>query len=285
MSLHDHSIRSAFVLALGLVAACGSKGAPDFSERSLDTKSVTFENRDLALTIDVPEGLAEDSKSPSSVTWRLAEGSTLEKLYAPTVEVETQPSESTEALLEWAGSERLGARGFSVTRHDESDTDVVIFAEEGKTEDGDPTSVRVDRFVKAAGYMVHCAASQGSSSGLQNLEGTRTMVEKICESMAVPEDALAPPMTEEMKAFMSELGTNGKVADALAKYGVEGLNAKTDMGMYDLESPVVTTSVRGKTEGVVCHFMEAKAGLTTRTYAVCWKDGKIMAVEDKGITR
>jgi hypothetical protein len=85
----------------------------------------------------------------------------------------------------------------------------------------------------------------------------------------------------EMKGFLA--GFNGKSAGveaALAANGLEGLDAK-DMGMYDLASPSVTgQEKRGEND---CYTFDAKAGMTTRTYDVCWKGGKIVEVTDKGM--
>lgn len=92
-------------------------------------------------------------------------------------------------------------------------------------------------------------------------------------------DKAAPAVTvsPQMTAFMSDLkGKSADVEAALATHGVEGLDTK-DMEMYDLGSPKVVAA-----EGD-CSTMEAKAGMTTRTYVLCWKDGKIATVEDKGM--
>jgi len=56
----------------------------------------------------------------------------------------------------------------------------------------------------------------------------------------------------EMKAFMGEFdGTYQAVESALEKYAP--------------------------------YTMEAKAGITIRTYVLCWKDGKILSIADKGM--
>lgn len=88
-------------------------------------------------------------------------------------------------------------------------------------------------------------------------------------------------VSPEMTGFLA--GFNGKsaaVEAALAASGLEGLDAK-DMGMYDLGSPTVTKQEkRGEND---CYTFDAKAGMTTRTYDVCWKGGKIVEVVDKGM--
>lgn len=84
----------------------------------------------------------------------------------------------------------------------------------------------------------------------------------------------------EMKAFMGEFdGTYQAVEAALEKYA-PGVDDQ-DMDIYDLKSPkVVSTEDQ---DGQVCYTMEAKAGITIRTYVLCWKDGKILSIADKGM--
>jgi len=81
----------------------------------------------------------------------------------------------------------------------------------------------------------------------------------------------------EMESFMKMLdGKSSTVETALGKYGSEGLN-KADMDLYDLKDPKVVA-----TNGN-CYTMEAKSGITTRTYDLCWESGKIKSVTDKGM--
>lgn len=83
-------------------------------------------------------------------------------------------------------------------------------------------------------------------------------------------------VSAEMQDFLSGFGSHTAVTASLAKHGAEGL-ATQDMEMYDLTDPVVTAK-----EGD-CYTFDAKAGMTTRTYGVCWEGGKIASVEDKGM--
>ena len=84
-------------------------------------------------------------------------------------------------------------------------------------------------------------------------------------------------VTAEMQDFMRMLeGKHTHVEAALSKHGAEALDSQ-DMDMYDLQQPKVVSA-----EGA-CYTMDAKAGMTTRTYILCWQDGKIASVEDKGM--
>jgi hypothetical protein len=88
-------------------------------------------------------------------------------------------------------------------------------------------------------------------------------------------------VSPEMQAFLA--GIKGKSTDvdaAIKAHGAEGLDHK-DMTMYDLASPKVTGT--RKDGDKTCYTFDAKAGMTTRTYDVCWTGGKITEVADKGM--
>ncbi|MCA9537414.1 MAG: hypothetical protein KC620_00920 [Myxococcales bacterium] len=95
------------------------------------------------------------------------------------------------------------------------------------------------------------------------------------EKPAEPAPAAAEP-SAEMKDFLGGFGSSDQVEAALKKHGVEGLETG-DMEMYDLKEPKVVA-----TNGA-CYDFEAKAGMTVRTYEVCWAEGKINKVTDKGM--
>ncbi len=97
-----------------------------------------------------------------------------------------------------------------------------------------------------------------------------------CGSKDAPSGAAAVEVSADMKAFIGGMGSSAKVEAALKKHGVAGLDAKS-MEMYDLKDPKVIAK-KGD-----CYDFEAKAGMTTRTYAVCWAGGKIKTVESKGM--
>jgi hypothetical protein len=83
--------------------------------------------------------------------------------------------------------------------------------------------------------------------------------------------------SKEMESFCAAIkGTSADVASALKTYGVAGLEAH-DMDIYNLSDPNVTASNAG------CYTVEFKAGVTTRTYDICWEGGKINKIVDKGM--
>lgn len=85
----------------------------------------------------------------------------------------------------------------------------------------------------------------------------------------------------EMKAFLAPFNGDYKAVKAsLGAHGAAGLDDK-DMDIMNLAEPKVTAAeVKG---GRQCYTFEAKAGIMVRTYGVCWANGKIVAVEDKGM--
>jgi hypothetical protein len=126
--------------------------------------------------------------------------------------------------------------------------------------------------VAALAFVVGCGKKDDEAGGGDKAGGDKA-------GPAAPAEPAAPAVTvtPQMTAFMSDLkGKSADVEAALSVHGVEGLDTK-DMEMYDLGSPKVVA-----TEGD-CSTMEAKAGMTVRTYVLCWKDGKIATVEDKGM--
>jgi hypothetical protein len=95
---------------------------------------------------------------------------------------------------------------------------------------------------------------------------------------AKPEEAAAVEASAEMTAFLAKFdGTDEAVTAALKEYGADDSVADNDMGMYTLGEPKVVSK-----DGD-CYTFEAKAGITVRTYDVCWADGKINKIEDKGM--
>jgi hypothetical protein len=97
---------------------------------------------------------------------------------------------------------------------------------------------------------------------------------------AAPE-AAPVELSDEMKAFLEGWdGDHAKVEAALAAHGAEGLDA-AEMDLYDLAEPKVIA--RNDDGDAVCFTFEAKAGITVRTYDVCWNGGKITKVVDQGM--
>ena len=98
---------------------------------------------------------------------------------------------------------------------------------------------------------------------------------------AAKTDTAKVEVSPEMTAFLADIkGKSTDVEAAIKKHGADGLDHK-DMTMYDLQSPKVTAT--NKAGDKTCYTFDAKAGMTTRTYDVCWTGGKITEVVDKGM--
>ncbi len=94
----------------------------------------------------------------------------------------------------------------------------------------------------------------------------------------VPPPAAAIETSPEMTNFLAKFdGTDAAVSAALKEFGANEDIADDDMGMYMLSKPTVTAK-----DGD-CYTFDAGAGITTRTYSVCWAEGKINKIEDKGM--
>lgn len=124
-----------------------------------------------------------------------------------------------------------------------------------------------------------------NSCGEKAKEEKSDKEEKTEEAEEAPEEAEEAPATVEcdqtMMDFMAMLkGSYKDVEAALAQYGAEGLET-ADMDMYDLKDAKVVACQ--KADAGECCTMEAGAGMTIRTYDICWTDGKITSIVDKGM--
>lgn len=105
--------------------------------------------------------------------------------------------------------------------------------------------------------------------------------ESIDEAVEETPEVAEVSCEQPMQDFMSMIkGSYTDVKAALDKFGAEGL-ARADMDIYDLKEPKVVSCQ--KTDTGECCTMEAGAGITIRTYDICWTDGKITSVVDKGM--
>ena len=92
------------------------------------------------------------------------------------------------------------------------------------------------------------------------------------------ESTPAVEMSAEMTEFVGMIkGTSDDVTKALEKFAANDEVKDNDMGMFDLKDPKVTAKTGD------CYTAEFAAGITTRTYEICWADGKINKITDKGM--
>lgn len=82
----------------------------------------------------------------------------------------------------------------------------------------------------------------------------------------------------EMQEFVGMIkGSAADVSSALSKFGATQEIIDNDMSMYDLKDPKVTAKTGD------CYTVEFAAGITTRIYDLCWKDGKITSITEKEV--
>lgn len=85
-------------------------------------------------------------------------------------------------------------------------------------------------------------------------------------------------LSSEMTEFVGMIkGTSDDVSKALEKFAATDEIKSDDMSMYDLKDPNVTAKESD------CYSVEFSAGITTRMYDICWKDGKITEIIEKGM--
>lgn len=90
-------------------------------------------------------------------------------------------------------------------------------------------------------------------------------------------DESAPPSIE-MTNFVAKLdGSTGAVQAALKEFGANETIQRHEMGKLRLSSP----QILGKADN--CYTFEAELGDSLRTYDVCWSEGKINEIVDKGV--
>ena len=92
------------------------------------------------------------------------------------------------------------------------------------------------------------------------------------------ESTPAIEVSAEMTEFMGMMkASSDATSAALAKFAANDEIKEDDMGMYKLEEPKVISKKDD------CYTAEFKSGLTTRTYEICWTNGKISKIVSKGM--
>ncbi len=82
----------------------------------------------------------------------------------------------------------------------------------------------------------------------------------------------------EMQEFVGMIkGQSSDVVAALAKFGATDDLKTNEIIMYNLSEPKVTA------KNADCYTVDFKAGMTVRTYDICWKDGKITQITEKEV--
>lgn len=124
--------------------------------------------------------------------------------------------------------------------------------------------------VSAAIFITSCGGATAKSPGdaAADRQGTTT--------------AAANP--GKMNDFMAMLdGTEGSAQKAADAYFTDNLkNTLAESNKLTFADFTMTDAKVVSVEGQCCT-MEAKAGVTTRSFKLCWQDNKVTGIEDLGI--
>ncbi len=86
--------------------------------------------------------------------------------------------------------------------------------------------------------------------------------------------APAPEPLPEMKDLMSSIkGDSDAIEEGLKKHAGEGVDINDFTGVSASDPRIVKTEQK---DDKVCYEFKVKAGISTHTYSICWKDGKIV---------
>jgi hypothetical protein len=269
-----------------LVLACDAKSrdyATSFSTKPLVPTSDTLGGH--AYTLQLPSGLAKGDVELGAQHYTPPKSEDTITMYAPDVSVSHVPGQPKVSSL----SSAYGSP--TITRKDENATSARVTL---VATDRAYFIVRVAKALGNNGYL-ECDFEQKPPKGQVDFDALVAFGEKVCETLSpnVPtttgatlpaaeaaQPAAAVTATPEMQQFLGAFGSSTSITRALQKHGKKGL-ATHDMGLYDMTEPkiVSSTTVGART----CYTVDAAAGMTTRTYAVCWEKGKIVEVDDKGM--
>lgn len=256
-------------LILGLIA-CGGKKQLDYS--TTETKPTELVVDEVPVTVNMPSGWKDSPLSlPNLKKWEAPAGA----FDGPEIGIATtfgMPASVEDAV----GQATLGMADGVKRKEKVGDAFVV------STESAGGMSYSVHTYVPATeDKALECSVSYIRASGrIQNIEAQRAWAEKLCLSAKPKAAPRKVEVTAEMNDFMSQFGTGTSIGKALKKHGTKGLDTK-DMELFDIKNPKVTKAK--KTGAFTCYAIEGKAGMTTRSYDICWSANKIARVDELGV--
>lgn len=125
--------------------------------------------------------------------------------------------------------------------------------------------------LSVASIMASCSGSEAQSS--KGVAKTQT-----------PTKTLAPSIPGKMNEFMAMLdGTEGSAQKAADAYFSIELKNSLAEGSSLTFTDYIMSGAKVVVSNLPCCTMEVKAGVTTRSFNVCWKEDKIVSIEDLGI--
>jgi hypothetical protein len=265
--MHEHL----FILVVGgSLLACAGKKQIDYS--TTETKAADLVVDDVPVTASLPPGWKESALSlPNAKRWESPAGT----FDGPEIAIATtyaMPASVDDAVA----AATLG--GGEPPKRKEKVGDAFVVSTEGAS----GASYSVHTYVPATDdKALACSVSYVRATGaIQNLAAQRAWAEKLCLGVKPKNAPGKVELTAEMNDFLAQFGTGVAIGKALKKHGAKGLDTK-DMELYDIQKPVVTKA--RKDGSLTCYAIQGKAGLTTRSYDVCWEGKQIRRIDDRGM--
>jgi hypothetical protein len=264
---------SPLILVVGgalLLLACGGKKQIDYS--TTETKATEVVVDEVPVSVNMPSGWKDSPLSlPNSKKWEAPAGTfdgpeiTIGATFGMPASVEDAVGQATLGMADGVKRKEKVGDAFVVS-----------------TESASGMSFSVHTFVPATeDKTLECSVSYIRASGkIQNLPAQRAWAEKLCLSAKPKAAPQKIEVTAEMNDFLSQFGTGTSIGKALKKHGAKGLDTK-DMELFDIKSPKVTKTK--KDGALTCYSIDGKAGMTTRSYNVCWSGNKIARIDELGL--
>lgn len=260
-----------FILVVGgALLACAGKKQVDYS--TTETKPTELVVDEIAVSASLPQGWKDSPLSlPNAKRWESPAGT----FDGPEIAISTTYT-MPQSVDDAVATATLGMNDAPKRKEKVGDAFVV------STESASGASYSVHTFVPATDDKgLECSVSYIRASGaIQNLAAQRAWAEKLCLSVKPKNAPEKVELTAEMNDFLAQFGTGVSIGKALKKYGAKGLDTK-DMELYDIQKPQVT---KAKKDGALtCYTLSGKAGLTTRSYDVCWEGKQIRRIDELGV--
>lgn len=266
-------MRTTIILSLAVSAlalACGGKKQVDYS--TTETKPTELVVDEVPVVANLPAWKESSLSLPNAKKWESPNG----MFDGPEIGISTtfaMPKNVDEAVT----TATLGLNDGPPKRKEKVGEAIVV-----STEAASGGSYSVHTFVPASDDKVlTCSVSYVRASGsIDHIAQQRAWAETLCLSVKPKNPPVKVEVTPEMTDFLSQFGTGVSIGKALKKHGAKGLESH-DMELYDIKNPEVTKAKKDGT--LTCYAISGKAGLTTRSYNVCWEGKQIKRIDDLGM--
>lgn len=251
-------------------AGCSKKKSVDFSGKALTETNLVIDK--IPVVVGLPDGMKESALStPDGMkNWEPVAGS----FEGPEISLSTSftgPKSLDEAVA------AAKAEGSEVRRKEAIGDGYLV-----STQSATKGSFAVHAWVPGdTDRAIECEVSWISPSGeIDKIDAQRTWAENLCAKVRPKNPPAKVEVIPEMTAFLGQFGKSATIAKALKSYASPGLDSH-DMEIYDMKNPKIVRAV--KRDEQPCYTVAAEAGMTTRTYEICWSGTKIARIGDLGM--